>query len=132
DAHASAFRAYILIHLGRPEEAVDWIRKAMRLNPFHPGWYWNPLARALHAAGRHEEALAAFERIAVPRFFHLAYMAVCHHRLGHGLEAARQVRRTLEAKPDFSSGGWLATVPFRREEDRQRLLEELRAAGLPA
>jgi adenylate cyclase len=55
DAHAAAFRAYILVYLGRPGEAVDWIGKAMRLNPFHPGWCWNTLARALHAAGRHEE-----------------------------------------------------------------------------
>jgi adenylate cyclase len=132
DAHAAAYRAYILTYLGRPEEAVDWIRKAMRLNPFHPGWYWATLARALHAGDQHEEALAAYERIAVPRFFHLACMAACHGRLGHDEEARRYVERTLEAKADFSSGGWLATLPFRREEDRRRLLEEFCAAGLPA
>jgi len=132
DAHAAAYRAYILTYLGRPEEAVDWIRKAMRLNPFHPGWYWDALARALHAVGRHEEALAAYERIAAPRFFHLAYMAACHGRLGHGEEAGCYVERTLEAKAGFSSGAWLATLPFRREEDRRRLFEELCAAGLPA
>jgi adenylate cyclase len=132
DAHAAAYRAYILTYLGRPEEAVDWIRKAIRLNPFHPGWYWNTLARALHAVGRHEEALAAYERIAAPRFFHLAYMAACHGHLGHGEEAGCYVERTLEAKAGFSSGAWLATLPFRREEDRRRLLEELCAAGLPA
>ena len=50
DAHAATFRAYILPFLGRPEEAVDWVHKAIRLNPFHPGWYWNTMAPALHAA----------------------------------------------------------------------------------
>jgi adenylate cyclase len=104
----------------------------MRLNPFHPVWYWNTLACALHAAGRHEEALAAYERIAVPRFFHLAYMAACHGRLGHDEEARRYVELTMEAKADFSSGAWLATRPFRQEEDRRQLLEEFCAAGLPA
>jgi hypothetical protein len=59
-------------------------------------------------------------------------MAACHGRLGHGGEARRYIKRTLEAKADFSSGAWLATVPFRREEDPRRLLEELCAAGLPA
>ena len=92
----------------------------------------NTLARALHAVGRHEEALTAYERIAVPRFFHLAYMAACHSRLGHDEEARRYIERTLEAKADFSSSAWLTTQPFRREEDRRRRLEELCATGLPA
>ena len=39
-------------------------------------------------------------------------------------EARRYVERTAEAKADFSSGAWLATRPFRREEDRRRLLGE--------
>lgn len=52
-------RALILTYLGRPDEAVDVLRRAMRLNPFQPGWYWHPLGRALHVAGRHEEGLTA-------------------------------------------------------------------------
>ena len=59
-------------------------------------------------------------------------MAACHRRLGHDEEVRRYVERTLEAKADFSSGAWLTTKPFRREEDRRRRLEELCAAGLPA
>jgi adenylate cyclase len=131
DAHAAAFRANVLPYLGRHDEALACMSKAIRLNPLHPSWYWHMLARALHCAERHEEAIAAYERIAVPRFFELAYLAACHATLYHANEARRFAERTLAAKPDFSSGTWVATVPFRYQEDRRRLLEELLAAGLP-
>ena len=36
----------LLTWLGRPEEGIDWIRKAMRLNPYHPERFWNHLGRA--------------------------------------------------------------------------------------
>jgi tetratricopeptide (TPR) repeat protein len=32
----------ILTWLGRAEEGVPWIQKAMRLNPFHPPRFWKP------------------------------------------------------------------------------------------
>jgi hypothetical protein len=36
----------LLTWLGRPEEGIDWIRKAMRLNPHHPERFWSHLGRA--------------------------------------------------------------------------------------
>ena len=37
-----------LTWLGRPEEGIDWIRKAMRLNPCHPERFWSsPSTRLL-------------------------------------------------------------------------------------
>src|SRR5690606_33592571 len=35
-----------LTWLGRPEEGIEWIRRAMRLNPYHPERYWSHLGRA--------------------------------------------------------------------------------------
>jgi adenylate cyclase len=32
----------VLTWLGRPEEGIEWIRKAMRLNPYHPERFWSP------------------------------------------------------------------------------------------
>lgn len=131
DALAAASRAYVLAYVGRQEEAIGWMRTAMRLDAFHPGWYWPTLARMLCLAGRHEEAIRAFDRFAAPRFFNLAYLAACHAKLGHTHEAERLAARTLEMKPDLSASNWLAMLPFRRAEDRRRLKEGLLAAGLP-
>ena len=41
----------MLTWLGQPDEGIEWIRKAMRLNPYHPERFWNHLARACFAAG---------------------------------------------------------------------------------
>jgi adenylate cyclase len=131
DAHAAANRAYVLCFLGRPDEAIMWVRRAIDLNPFHPAWYWRVFARALHDAGYHAEAIAAFERILARRFHHEARLAACHAQLGHMDAARHSVARVLAEKPDFSSSGWAASWPYRHEGDRQRLLAELLAAGLP-
>ena len=36
----------ILTWMGRAEEGIEWIQKAMRLNPYHPERFWNHLGRA--------------------------------------------------------------------------------------
>src|SRR4051794_9986942 len=131
DADAAAYRSYILTFLGQPEEALAEARRALALNPFHPGWYWTVLARALHAAGRHAEAIAAFERIERLNFHHHARLAASHAALGHAAEACHCVERALAAKPDFSSAAWIGSMPYRRTADSQHLLAELLTAGLP-
>ena len=37
----------VLARLGRAEEGIDFIRQAMRLDPYHPDWYWTDLGIAL-------------------------------------------------------------------------------------
>ena len=46
----------LLTWLGRPEEGIDWIKKAMRLNPYHPERFWNHLGRACYCAEKYAEA----------------------------------------------------------------------------
>ena len=131
DGDAVAYRAYILCFLGRPTEALPLIQRAIALNPFYPAWYWTILARALHGAGRHADAIEALGRIERPKFHHHARLAACHAKLGHADEARRFVALTLVAKPDFSTDTWVATLPFRNTADREQLAAELLAAGLP-
>ena len=53
----------ILTWLGRPEEGIEWIAKAMRLNPYHPERFWSHLGRAYFGARRYAEAIEAFKHI---------------------------------------------------------------------
>src|SRR4051794_14811558 len=131
DAHAAAYRAHLLYCTGRAEEGLAMIRKAIDLNPYHPLFYWYTLGRALQAVGRYGEAIVAWSNLTELRFHHQARLAVCHAKLGQ-VEAARQcVRRTMALRPDFSSGAWVTTLPYRHEADRRQLLDDLLAAGLP-
>jgi adenylate cyclase len=46
----------IMTWLGQGEEGIEWIRKAMRLNPYHPERFWFHLARAQFVAKRYADA----------------------------------------------------------------------------
>ncbi|MDX1489161.1 MAG: hypothetical protein R3268_13210, partial [Acidiferrobacterales bacterium] len=131
DALSAIYRAGLLRHLGRADEDAEWAREAMRLNPYHPNWYWNQLAFALHSAGHYVDALQAYGRIAErPSFYH-AYVAACHAELGEMEEARKHVGQALQAKPDFSVATWGKRLAFKNEADLQRFLDGLRKAGLP-
>jgi adenylate cyclase len=131
DALATLWRGGLLRCLGRAEEGVDWVRKAMRLNPYHPNWYWSSLARMLHTAGHYAEALAAYGRIADrPSYYH-AYVAACHAELGQMGEARAHAALALETRPEFSIKAWGERLTFKNEVDLQRFLNGLRKAGLP-
>jgi TolB-like protein len=131
DPDAAGYRAYIFAFVGRPQEALAEGRRALALNPFPPSWYGPSLARALHDASRFAEAAAEFERIAKPRYHHLARLALCYTALGRAPDAERAVARTLAAKPDFSSAAWTASLPYRHAAYREQLRADLVAAGLP-
>lgn len=131
DAHAAVFRGFLLACLGHADEAVPLIQRAIDRNPFSPDYFWTILACALQAAGRHEEAVAAFARVPEAGLHHNVRQAACYARLGDAAAARRRVEQVLAAQPAFSTATWLARVPIRAEADRQRLLAELLAAGLP-
>jgi adenylate cyclase len=131
DALGVMYRAGSLRWRGRAEEGIEWARKAMRLNPYHPNWYWDAFAYVLQSAGHYAEALEAYSRIAErPSFYH-AYVAACHAELGQMGEARRHATLALEVKPDFSISEWGKRLPFKNEGDLQRFLDGMRKAGLP-
>ena len=131
DAFAAMSRASVLRHVSRAKEGVDWARKAMRLDPYHPNWYWEVFAKVLHSAGCYAEALDAYSRIAErPSFYH-AYVAGCYAELGRTEDARRHTVLALEARPDFSVATWGKRLPYKNEADLQRFLDGLRKAGLP-
>ena len=86
----------LLTWLGRPEEGIEWIRKAMRLNPYHPERYWSHLGRAYFVARRYAEALEAFARISRPDHTHHAFMAAACAQMGDDTGAAAHAEEVLE------------------------------------
>ena len=49
DALGALYRAGLLQRLGRADEGIEWARKAMQLNPYHPNWYWETFAKVLYS-----------------------------------------------------------------------------------
>jgi len=122
----------ILTWLGRPEEGIEWIRKAMRLNPYHPERFWSHLGRAYFAARRYDEAIKALQRINQPDQTHLAMLAACHAALGAAAAAKASAQQVLKRAPDFSVAGHVATQHYKHDSDLEHYREALLKAGLPA
>jgi adenylate cyclase len=121
----------LLTWLGRPEEGIDWIKRAMRLNPYHPERFWNHLGRACYCAEKYAEAAEAFSRITRPDHTHHAFLAATLAQMGNSVAAAAHASEVLKREPQFSVAAHLATQHYRHEADRRRHEAGLLKAGLP-
>jgi adenylate cyclase len=121
----------LLTWLGRPEEGIDWIRKAMRLNPYHPERFWSHLGRAYFVAGRYAEAIEAVSRITRPDYTHHALLAAALAQVGDATAAAAHAAKALQLDPSFSVATHLSTLHYRRDSDREAQRAALLKAGLP-
>jgi adenylate cyclase len=123
----------LLSWMGQPDEGIDWIRKAMRLNPYHPERFWNHLGRAQFIGRRYVEAIEAFKRISQPDHTHHAFLAACHACLGNEPLATEHARLVLAREPKFSVAAYIGTLRhYSREADREHHRAALLKAGLPA
>jgi adenylate cyclase len=122
----------LLTWLGRPEEGIDWIRKAMRLNPYHPERFWSHLGRAYYCAEKYAEAAEAFSRITRPDHTHHAFLAAIFAQMGNAVAAGAHAAEVLKREPAFSVAAYLTTQHYKRAVDRQRHETGLVKAGLPA
>src|ERR1700688_3829815 len=121
----------LLTWLGRPEEGIEWIKKAMRLNPYHPERFWSHLGRACYCAEKYAAAAEAFSRITRPDHTHHAFLAATFAQMGNAVAAAAHAAEVLKREPKFSVAVYLATQHYKREVDRQRHEAGLLKAGLP-
>ncbi|HJR20165.1 MAG TPA: tetratricopeptide repeat protein, partial [Dongiaceae bacterium] len=109
-----------------------WIKKAMRLNPYHPVRFWNHLGRAYFVARRYDEAFDSFRKIDTPDQSHHAFMAAADALAGRIDAARNHARAVLKLAPDFTVTQYMTTMHYKRESDREHHTEGLRTAGLPS
>lgn len=119
----------ILTWLGNPKEGIEWIRKAMRLNPHHPERFWSHLGKAHFAAHQYAEAIEAFMRLSSTDHTHHAFLAAADAWLGDKVAAAAHVDRILLLEPGFSLKNFLATMHYAKDTDLQHLHDGLLMAG---
>jgi adenylate cyclase len=122
----------ILTWLGQAEEGIEWIQKAMRLNPFHPERFWYHLARAQFVARRYALAAESLRHIAAPNHLHHALLAAAQAQLGNMDQANAHSAEVLRLTPGFTIGEHVSqTLHYRHDADLAHHREALRNAGLP-
>ena len=132
DADAMQQMGYVLTLRGQPEDALAWMERSRRLNPFHPTWYNSGLGVALYSLSRYAEAAETFRHLPNPGPLSSARLAACYAQLGEQGKAKALTHFVLQARPDFTIASFLEhDVLLQREEDREHLREGLIKAGLP-
>ena len=131
DPRIVAQRGELLTWLGRPDEGVEWIERAMRVDPFGAPGRAHLLGRALYTARRYDDAIDAFKKIVSPMYMHLAEAAACHARIDDQACATELAMAALRLNPGFTVDQYMKTRTYQDPADAAHLSEGLRAAGLP-
>jgi TolB-like protein/tetratricopeptide (TPR) repeat protein len=135
-ATAWHFGGWICVYLGEHERAIECQSRALRLSPFDPlrGNMFASIAYAHFFAGRFD-ASSAYARDAMreqPNFLAGFRVAAASNALtGRIGEAGAVMARLRAADPLHRISKLSDRIPLRRPEDRARLEEGLRLAGLP-
>ncbi|AZO01620.1 adenylate/guanylate cyclase domain-containing protein [Mesorhizobium sp. M9A.F.Ca.ET.002.03.1.2] len=120
----------LLTWLGRPEEGIEWIRKAMQLNPHHPERFWSHLGKAHFAARQYGEAIEAFMHLSTMDSVQHAFAAACYGWLGDEIAAAAYLGKIRTLDPQFDLNSFIATLHYAQESDVQHVREGLLKAGI--
>ena len=122
-----------LYFAGRSEEAIPLLQKAIRLNPFGPGLYYQFLGNALRMTGRFEEAVSAYKK-AIQRapnnlWSHILLTAT-YSMMGRENEARAEAAEVLRINPKFSPDFFAKTAPLKDKSETDKIVNALRKAGL--
>lgn len=116
--------------LGRAEEGLEWIRKAMRLNPHHPARFWSHLGRAHFVGRQYAQAIEDFMHLSTMDAQQHAFIAACYGWLGDRTASSAHVMRLRQLDPELDLEKFLATMHYANDADLQHLREGLVRAGL--
>lgn len=115
--------------LGQAEEGVDWIRKAMKLNPHHPARFWSHLGKAYFVGRQYGQAIEAFMHMTNLEALQHGFLAACYAWSGDKTAAGAHLGRMRDPNGTLDLEQFLATMHFARGEDLRHLREGLLGAG---
>ena len=125
-----------MIHAGEPAKGTNFIYKARELDPQHPSEYVFWLGMALFGVDRFDEAAVSLERasrLAPDDIGTFLALTATYGHLGREEDAKSAIRKLegLVRHAGYENGVRdLETWAFKRSDDRQRLRDGLRKAGL--
>jgi adenylate cyclase len=136
-ARAWNHSGWVRIWLGEPEIAVEHLARAMRLSPLDPAFHSMQAATASahFFAGRYDEASSWAENALREQPNNLdviGLLAMSNALAGQSEKAQNGMARLVQLSPERRLSNINDRLPpFRRPEDRAKVVEAARKAGLP-
>lgn len=126
--------ALISNYLGNPKQALLNVSKGMRLNPYYTWDYLYNQGQAYYSMHRYEEAIAALE-MAQQRNENVVpiklILAASYESLNRHEDAEWTISELLVVNPSLDLEHTGKTIPIVNRKLKQKLLDDLRKAGLP-
>ena len=139
NAQAHVLHAVSMNTVGRFDEAIELVKRAMRLHPYYPAYYLQWLGAAYRMTGRYEDALTVYKQLLVrsrkgefPSLAAHLFLADVYGELGSEKEARIHAEEVLRIRPRFSleSVSKIGTYQYKDPALLERRLNALRKAGL--
>ena len=140
NAQAHVLLAVSMNTVGRFDDVIRLVKKAMRLHPYYPAYYLQWLGGAYRMAGRYEEALTVYNQLLnrslkdefPPLWVHL-FLADLYAEIGKQEKAQTHAAEVFKIEPEFSLKGIkdIATYEYTDPALMERRIKALRKAGIP-
>jgi TolB-like protein/class 3 adenylate cyclase len=126
---------WVRLYLGQAKNAIEHMKRALRLNPLDPLRYaeQSGLAAAYFLDGQYGKAATWADRALheQPNYAAAIRMAAASYALaGQTAKAKSYIARMLEIDPSLRTSKLTGMVPFRGNADAARYVDGLRQAGL--
>jgi len=129
-----AISAVILNKCGKPERAIERIRKAMRLSPVFPLWFLGALGQVSRVLRQTDTAVDAYTEMThrdpdnLEGHIGLTEILCQAGRIEEAMATASEI---LRINPDFSISEYVSNLSYRDPAEITRFQGGLRKAGLP-
>jgi tetratricopeptide (TPR) repeat protein len=126
--------ASTLNNAGQVDDAIAYIKKAIRLNPFPASWYYWVLGQCYNQKGQHEKALAEHKKALqlAPESPSLhGSLAITYILLGREEEARASAAKSMELEPYVSVSMIAQTLSIKDKVYLNKILDAMRKAGFP-
>jgi adenylate cyclase len=136
DAYLAMSMSWVLLYLRRPEEAVAFAKRAMRLNPLDKKFQAKCFLRlgyGYRKMKQYDEAISAFEKAVQIRPNHWASwlgLAGTYGLAGREEDAHYAAQELLRIHPKFSLKKHAKKMSNKDQAYKNRLIDALRKAGL--
>jgi TolB-like protein/Tfp pilus assembly protein PilF len=118
--------------LGRPEQGMELVEKAVRINPRHPEWYLNSIKNASFFARRYRDVIVTTDKKTTPDLWDHLFRALSFAQLGDAEQADTERALVLRKNPDYSAERGITDYgSYSRDTELNLFLDSHRKAGLP-
>lgn len=114
----------LLSYLGKPEEAMGQIEKALRINPFGSDLMFETQGVCGYLLKNYNEALSSFKNMQIETRTSLFYAAACHNCLGQ-LEFAKNKLELAKTDSGMKIDKFVSTQLYQNEEISNELKKNL-------